>query len=202
MKRQTPFQPDRKFKEKIQASVTALIAQRQKSVNESLISPDNVLRYSHGATWSHPATDAEDGGMESHSAEFALPFKRLADGDLVLIQEVVNHLSSEFEQQLRLSMYSMINRSCEKSGNTVNAKESSLPEAFEKMLETIEFGVDRFGGVSLPSLHTSDPQKMIGALQSQPPEYHARIDQLIERKKTEALEKESHRRSKFKSRQE
>lgn len=202
MKRQAPFQPANSCRSAVQSSMTKLLIERQRALTESIMSPHNTLHYSHGMKWRHPANpDDEDSTMESHSAEFSLPFSRLVDGDVSLILESIDGMSEEFHQQLMESMYSLISRTCEKTGNTVKASQANFPEAFEEMLEKIEFSVDRNGDVSLPQLHTGDAKGMTQALEAQPPEYHERIKRLIERKSAEAREQEALRRSKFEERQ-
>lgn len=203
MKRQVPFQPATSWKSAVQSSMTKLLAEKQRALTESIMSPHNTLHYSHGMKWKHPANpDDEDGTMESHSAEISLPFVRIIDGDISLLLESIDGMSEEFHRQLMQSMYSLISRTCDKTGNVVKASQNSFPEAFEEMLEKIEFSVDRNGDVSLPQLHTGDAKGMTQALQAQPPEYHERIQRLIDRKSAEAREQEALRRAKFREKRE
>lgn len=197
-KPRVPFQPPKSCKAAVQESMTKLLSESQRRRTESILSPHNMLHYSHGLKWSHPADpNDEPGKMESHSAEVSLPFSRLVCGDLALITEAIDGMSEEFHNQLMQSMYSLVNRTCEKTGNSVKASQANFPDAFEKMLERIEFGVDQYGEVSLPTVHTADAKWMMQALESQPDEYHQRIQKLIERKSLEAREQETARKKKF-----
>ena len=69
-----------------------------------------------------------------------------------------------------------------------------------EMLEKIEFGVDRNGEVSMPSLYVPPDtgDRMIGELEDQPEEYQERIKGIIEAKKAAALNAEQARLDRFK----
>lgn len=203
MKRRIPFQPPTSTKLAVQASLTKLLVEKHRLLTEAVLSPQNMLRYAHGSRWRHLTDiDGDEGAMEAHSAEMTLPFDRIVAGDAALILESVNSMSEDFHNQLMQSMYALINRTCEKTGNSVQATRTTFPEAFEEMLEKIEFGVDRDGKVTMPELHTADADWARGTLDAQPPEYHERIQKLIDRKTSEAKEKELLRKSKFTAGQE
>jgi hypothetical protein len=167
------------------------------------MSPENILHFSHGLRWKGRAdTQEEDGEMEVHSATSAIPFEKIVRGDTAFISETIHNMSEEFHAQLMQKMYALVSRTCEKSGNVVSSSQDGFPEAFEAMLEKIEFGVDRSGKVSVPQLHAADTQWMVKALEGQPDEYHQRIQCLIDRKSAEARESEELRKSKFKEAEE
>ena len=98
------------------------------------------------------------------------------------------------------AMYRTVHEATEKTGNKVSVKEEgSQAEAFVKMLETIEFGVDRDGNPSIPEIHASPEvaDKMFKELSSQGPEFEKRIEEIKARKIGEALDKEQERLSKY-----
>lgn len=178
------------------------MAEAQKDLVQTMMAPENVLHYSHGSTWKHPALpEAMDGSMETHTAEFSLPFQRIVDGDLSLVRESIEEVALQMRRQFLASLYGLINETCERSGNTVSAREvGGVAEAFERMLQKIEFGVDSEGNVSLPQLHVPDVEPLKAAMEAQPTEYHARIDALIAAKSQAALAAEAARKAKFKER--
>jgi hypothetical protein len=199
-KRPVPFQPEHEFELAIQNSFTERLADEFKKHRDPVMSPENVFCYTHGRDWKHPAKiDCEDSTMETHSAEISLPFERLVEGDLSLITDSITHISIEFQKQFMQSLYALVNRTCEQTGNTVQSTPDGFPQAFEEMLRKIEFGVDRNGKISMPQLHSGDPEKLIEALESQPPEYQERINKLIKQKTENAFENEQQRKSRFKA---
>jgi hypothetical protein len=200
--RDPPFEPNLQTKKVLRSSFSQRVEARQEELYKNVMAPQNLLRYSHGIVWKHPANDsAEDGSMEQHTAEVAIPFERIVDGDLSLIDEVVSDISRQMDASFMRSMYDVVNASCEKSGNIVSAKEIGFPEAFAGMLEKIEFSVNKDGEVELPQLHTADASAIAKSLEEQPPEYHERIEAIKERKIRQALEREAERKSKFRTKE-
>lgn len=199
MKRSTPFQTTDESVKEIQKSLTTHLIKMQREMMSQVLSPQNVLGYSHGSNWKHPGNPEDnEGSMETHEAEYSIPYKRLIDGDLKLVEESLENISSSFHRQLMQSMYALIGRTCDRTGNVVSASASTLPEAFIQMLEKVEFGVDREGNVSLPQIHTGTDH-LISALQSQPTEFEQRVEEIVQRKTKEALEKEAQRICKFRT---
>jgi len=177
------------------------MAESQKQLVQTMISPENVLHYSHGSSWKHPALpNAVDGEMETHSAEFAMSFRRIVDGDLSVMRESIEKVALQMKRQFAQSVYGLMSETCERSGNTVSTKEAGgLAEAFEHMLQKVEFGVDKKGNVSLPALHVADAAPMMAALESQTEQYGARIEALIKAKSESALAEEAARKARFES---
>jgi hypothetical protein len=179
--------------------MTERMAESQKQLVLTMISPENVLNYSHGSSWKHPALpSAVDGEMKTHSAEFAMPFRRIVDGDLSIMRESIEQVALQMKVQFAQSVYGLMSETCERSGNTVDTKEAGgFAEAFERMLQKIEFGVDSKGNVSLPEIHVADAGPIIAALEGQTKEYGARIEALIKAKSESALAEEVIRKAKF-----
>lgn len=202
MSSDAPFQPPDSLTNAIREAITERMAEAQRDLVQTMMAPENVLHYSHGTTWKHPALpEAMDGSMETHTAEFSLPFQRIVDGDLSIVRESIEEVALQMKRQFLASLYGLMSETCERSGNTVSSREAGgFAEAFERMLEKIEFGVDSEGNVSLPQLHVPDAEPLKAALDAQPKEYHARIDALIEAKSQAALGAEAARKAKFKER--
>lgn len=104
------------------------------------------------------------------------------------------------ERQFAQMMYRSISSASEQSGNVVDAqKEGSLPAAFARMLEKIEFSVDKDGNVTLPQIHVG-PNTLDSfqrAISEAPPEYHNQIEEIMKRKRAEALKREADRKARF-----
>lgn len=195
----TPFPENRHTLNQVQKSFAELLQKHQDAVQARVLSPQNILRYSHGRVWTHPANpDSSEGSMSEHRAEIQIPSRRVADGDLTLIPETLGEISSQMESTFMTSMYSMMHETCEKTGNTFSASESGLAEAFARMLDSIPFSVGADGEVNLPQIHTGDATELLNALKSQPPEFHERIEEIKRRKTEEALQVEADRKAKFK----
>lgn len=166
------------------------------------ISPENTQVFHHGGSWSHPANPEIVGDVEPkvHSAVLEAGFDRIVQGDLSLIPESIGSIVKQMGAQFFTSVFSTVSEACNASGNVVDAKvEGSLPASFVAMLEKIEFFVDKDGNVRMPELHANaeTAQRMIAALEAEPPEFQARVEEIKERKIAEAREREAARKAKF-----
>lgn len=184
----------------LSALLKVLRAIQNQAINQRL-SEENTLHFTHGEKWTSRANPyAHDSGFQAHSVEWVTPFQELVDGDLSLIPRFVAHMSKEFERSLMEMMYTTVDKACEASGNIVDAKElGSLSAGFLEMMRKIEFGVDRDGNVSMPEIHSPNPEKLVHELEAQPPEYHAEVQRVKDEKIQAALTREQERKRKFKS---
>jgi hypothetical protein len=124
-------------------------------------------------------------------------FQDIVANDLDVIEQTLHGVTDSLHRQFANMLYSTVSQVCEVSGNTVNVKEEgSFEAAFMAMLEKIEFSVDRDGNVSMPEIH-GDSRRMLAALENSSPEYKERVAALKERKRAEALARETDRRGKF-----
>jgi hypothetical protein len=173
---------------------------RQDKVAEAFIAPENVLHYIHGLTWKHPGLDdVEDGKMERHEAHAELRFEDIANNNVGVIPESLERVAEQLKAQLMHSLFSIVNQTCEKTGNVVDAKDIGIPDAFLQMLEKIEFSIDTKGNISYPQVHSADGMKIIKALEAQPLEYHQKMEKVINEKIATAQDRESQRKSKFRN---
>ena len=183
----------------IRISLAEKIADAQKEMYLRYISPDNIYAYSHGESWSNPASgDSSPSKMNTISAELIFPFERLKNGDLSIIRESVDSMSNQMGEQFIHSMFQTVNEVCEKSGQLVDGKNISAAEAIMLAFEKIEFSVNRNGEVEMPSLYTANPESMHAALMQQGTEFHERFESLKQAKTEEALDREKNRKAKFK----
>jgi hypothetical protein len=102
-------------------------------------------------------------------------------------------------------IFHTVGEAAEKVGNTVRRNDhgGDFAAGFLAMLEKIEFGVDRYGSASRPSIyvHPSEGDKLLNALQSQPIEYHLAVETLSIKKEKKAIACEAERISNFRWKQ-
>lgn len=116
MKRTPPFQTTKVFEEGVEASLTSSLIKLQRRMISDVMSPQNILGYAHGSKWGYPGNvEEEDGDMETHKAEFEIPYRRVIDGDIRLVEEPLSSLSKSFHQQLMQSMYALMSRTCDRT---------------------------------------------------------------------------------------
>ena len=182
-------------------SFNELLNKVQKLVVSRYLPPENTQRLRHSGTHSHPgAPETYQSGIQKHSSKTTVTFDELINHDLTVVARCISGVRNDMERQFAQMMYTTISSSCEQSGNVIDAREAgSLPAAFARMLETVEFAVKKDGSVSLPQLHIGPAafDLITKALSDESAEYHQKIEQIKERKIAEALEKETDRKARF-----
>jgi hypothetical protein len=186
----------------IQDATTEAIAAVARSRVHELIPEDNVRQFMHGTGWSSPASP-ELGSDEMIRIEHVstVNFSDIADHELSIISAAIREIANGMADKQIENMFQSVSKACDRSGNTVDAAQRSFPDAFMEMLEKIEFGVCADGEVSMPTVYVGPKMgdKIVEELKSQPPEYQARAEALIEEKKAAALAKEEARLSRFRT---
>jgi len=182
-------------------SFADLLRAVQRQVVARYLPPENTQRLRHRGTHSHPgAPEAYLSGLQTHSSKTTITFEELINNDLSAIARCIAGVSGDMERQFAQMMYRSISSASEQSGNVVDAqKEGSLPAAFARMLEKIEFSVDKDGNVTLPQIHVG-PNTLDSfqrAISEAPPEYHNQIEEIMKRKRAEALKREADRKARF-----
>lgn len=195
------FFEDEGCTEAFSESFLKLLASIQKSVVAKYLPPENTQRLRHGGECSHPGLpEAYQSGIQQHTSTATVSFAELINHDLSAIGRCVADVREDMERQFAQMMYASISSACEQSGNVVNAEEAgSLPEAFSRMLETVEFAANKDGSVSLPEIHMGPQtlERFTKAIADASPDYHDRIERIKKRKITEALAKETDRKARF-----
>lgn len=183
-------------------SFTELLQERNRQAIETLLPQENVQRFNHGGNWERPIrSGAPDTTMRTLSAKWELPWQALVDNDLSVIERSVGPIMTSMSSQFAEMLYGVVGAAAEKVGNVVNAKEQpSMAEAMLAMFQKIEFGVDHEGKVSMPQMHVGMDmgKRLVATLESQPPEFQERINQIIADKTKSALAVEAARRARFK----
>jgi hypothetical protein len=167
------------------------------------VNEDNVLHYSHGANWIRSAREDDEGlQMETLSTEWSTPHQSILENDLSLITTSLRDAVESLSAQFARSIYGVVDAAAERVGNIVSDLETgSTAKSFLEMLKKIEFGVDRDGNVSLPSMHVGPgmAEKLLNELESQPPEFSEEVERIKAERTELALKKEAERKAKFKA---
>ncbi|MFY2765442.1 hypothetical protein ACOQFR_15545 [Arenimonas sp. MALMAid1274] len=187
----------------VQASFASKLQALQDAAHSEMLAPRNRLHLTHGLRWTQPANEAgSDGNLKQMSAEVAIPFARIVNGDLSLVEESVHSMFAQMHDEQQRAFYQLIGNTCDRTGNVVKGEPVNLAEMFYEMISKIEFSVSETGEVELPQIHTADAAPLIAAIESASPEFKKRMDELIERKKEKANQAEVDRRSKFREERE
>lgn len=185
----------------LDAAFLRLVAERQKQVVASYMSPDSTLALRHRGAWIHPgAPEAITGAPQQHSATIETPFQGLIDNDLGIIRRNVQSLVEALHRQFAGMIYSTVSSVCEQTGNTVDARAAgSIENALLEMMEKIELTANGRGEVALPDMHVGPEvgARMKEALANPSPEFQRRFDDLVKRKTEVAQAREAERKAKF-----
>lgn len=182
-------------------SLSIFVAAVQKSMVSNYSSPENSYRLRHGGEWERPGLpNAIGGDIKEHSTVANIPFKDIVNHDLGLIDRFVQKIVEGMTDNFFHTMYSTLSSACEKTGNTVDAKAiGSMLEAFAEMIERVEFFADKFGNVTLPTIHAG-PEALAAlrnAFENAPPEFQHRVEEIKNRKIAEAIHREINRKARF-----
>lgn len=184
------------------AFMTALmqaVSDRTTAAQSQFISPENIHTFNHGRSWNMPALpDASNTGMKTHTTEMLTKHQDIVDGELTVIDRTIEELANSMTSQMSAMLFQTISDSCDENGQTVDAQGQPLTIDFIiAMVAKLEFGVGRDGEVQLPTIVGGSVDKLKLACQQALPEKQKELENLIERKKSEALERESIRLARF-----
>lgn len=185
----------------VQEAVGTAIVGIVRRRTHDFIPEENTRRFNHGTTWITPAKpELGKDEMVTIGHESSIKWDDIVDQNLSIIPTSIVSIGTDMAEQQVKMMFHSVSAACDRSGNVVDAAERPLADAFMEMLEKIEFGVDRSGEVSLPSIYVPPDtgDRMIGELEGQPEEYQQRVKCIIEAKKTAALDAEKARLNRFK----
>lgn len=187
---------------KFMDALTQTLAEAHQEARQKFVSGENVHHLRHGAGWRlwSASERSDDDSFKVHSTEIQTSLEDIADHSVESLIPAMRRAAEDMEAQLAVSVYGLLNETCESSGNVVSASsQTSLAETFYETIEKIEFGADKFGNVQLPSLHADKEvvSKMLHALESAPDDFKKRFEELKERKIQEALRREIERKTRF-----
>jgi hypothetical protein len=171
-------------------ALTSAMGQFQKRFVAKFIPPENTYRLHHGDRWCSPANaEITPGELKILSAALQTPLDDIISNDLRLLERSFSQISESMQRQFSEMMYSTLSEACDASGNVVDAQaEGSLPNSFMAMLEKVEFAADKHGNVHLPEIHAPPEivERMIAAIEAAPPEFTDKVEQLKQKKISEA----------------
>ena len=196
----------------IDREIFRMVRERLHVKNETLMSSDNDLHYSHGGSWSHidAATgDRNVGTFAEASAEASISVQRILDNDARIIPEFVEEMSEKMHGKMATSVYQLVGEAAESVGNHVampptdhlspEDETRAVEDGLMAIFERIEFGVDKFGAPSAPQLHLHPSNtRLIKVLTATPSdESQRRMDELMRHKEADAVWKEAQRLSRY-----
>jgi hypothetical protein len=168
-----------------------------------LISPENVMHYNHGTKWVTVSSSAPDevGSMKTHSTETLIQMKDIREHNLTALPSFINNIVKQMDATIQQTLFETVSESSKRSGNSLSMNDyETKADAFLAMIKKIEFGVDREGNVSKPSLHM-DPRDFDAIKKeadSQGDEFDKKVDEVIQQKSEAALDREKKRIARFK----
>ena len=190
--------------EQFDAAFQCLIQNLVRKARAKLLSPENEMRYSHGRKWVSVSSDAsdEEGEMKRHSTIVEISMQNVREHNLAALPSHIMKIVNKIHAEMKKMMYQTVSDSCEKSGNTINAKDyETSADAFLAMLNTVEFGVDRDGQISRPEMHLSAQAfaNLKRDAEAKGQSFQEEVDKIIKEKSDAALEREKQRLARFKT---
>ncbi|MBC3495739.1 hypothetical protein HU764_012140 [Pseudomonas sp. SWRI100] len=162
---------------------------------------ENALVFNHGGAWQSHHSYAPDRVAQAQtlSHETWLDMEDVMIGRLDVIErtkkEIVKSMAESFERFL----YQMLSDTCEESGNVIDGNGKSIGEHLLETINSIEFSVNKDGTISRPELRGSPATAKL--IENDPstrsPEFQAKLVEILRRKVSEAIARESERKAKF-----
>jgi hypothetical protein len=161
----------------------------------------NIQSYRHGNRWTFEASTEGVSKMHSMAAESTIHTIDIIDHETAILEQYIETMVEQLYAALMEHLFKTVGEAAESVGNTFGRDDhgGNIPAGFLAMLEKIEFGVDRHGRAQRPTMHVapSTGKTFIEALQSQPIEYHLKLEMLSEGKEKKAIAREAERISRF-----
>lgn len=186
--------------EAIHTAFIRRLAKAHRDVVASYLPPENVQRFRHGDTWQNPgAENPSESGMQEHSAIHATGFDQVVEHDLGMMARAVDQLTQQMHRQFAHMFYSTIEEGADRVGNTVDAANLPLEEAYYRGLETVQVMAEPDGSIRWPEVRGGGDlwARMSQALEAATPEFKARLEALKTRKAQEARDRELERQRRF-----
>lgn len=196
----TPF-PFRSGAKKFMAQVTIRVRRLVDKKRSEFIPPENVQSYRHGLAWQAHYTDSptEVSTVKELRHEFMVPMDSICDGYFSVLEDKIVEMSEAMHASQMRMMYELVSETSDRTGNVVSTAGKGMAEAFLETLEKIEFGVDKNGNPSLPSIHLGSEafKKLFEDPQLKDPQFAQRVEDVKKRKIDAALRREDERLGRF-----
>jgi hypothetical protein len=161
----------------------------------------NIQSYRHGNRWALEASTDSVSEMHSMAAESTIHNVDIINHETAILEKYMETMVEQLYGALVKHLFETAGEAAESVGNTIGRDDhgGNIPAGFLAMLEKIEFGVDRYGRAQRPTMHVSPStgKTFIESLQSQPIEYHLKVEMISEKKEKKAIAREAERISKF-----
>lgn len=166
-----------------------------------MIDERNVQSYRHGNRWALEASAAGTSEMRTMAAESTIHAIDVINHETEIIESHIDSMVDQFYSSLMTHLFQTAGEGAESVGNTISREDhgGNMAAGFLAMLEKIEFGVDRHGRASRPTMYVapSTGKDFLDALRNQPLEYHLKVEILSTEKEKKAVAREAERISKF-----
>jgi hypothetical protein len=184
-----------------QSALNQFLARQVQDALSHMIAPENKLRLHHGRSWGGSDEPGNsEGTFKRTSAETAVPFESVMKNDVAALTQFVSALVDTIVAGMKQNIYATVSAATDRTGNVVSVAAAGSPaKAFLQMLQTIEFGVNSKGEISLPAMHLSPEmgKKMLDDLNAQGPEFHEEVERIKREKGADALRRERERLDKY-----
>ena len=155
----------------------------------------------HGHRWQAANSDRRDSISETkiHFTESLIALETIVAHDISCLSKFLVAMPKEMHKLFLKGMYEVVTEATESTGNVVSGKD--FKTGFMEALETVKFGVDRWGVPSAPELHVHPgfAKKIEQYAKESDPDYEAKIERITEMKK-EAIADEARRVARYKLR--
>ena len=183
------------------------IDRRTRAKQERIFGRQEAGDLQHGRQWESPANELgeKSGEMETHSFEMSVDIKEIVAGNPIVIFKHAELVATEMSNSFEKMLFNKLESSTALADNAVNAAEhDTFAEALAQSLERIEMSVDEQGNLQLPTIFVPPEylERTLKQLKTAGPEYEKRIEEIKERKRQEALQREQERLNKFERRNE
>ena len=137
------------------------------------MSPENMYTLHHGNSFS--STEDNESKLTKHAVNIEFEYSNIRLYKIEQFYVFITDFIEQISSQMKKTLYKTLSNTCEKTGNTIDAKEKKLsnPEAFLEMIKKVEFGVDKNGKVLIPNIHLHPDQatKFMDDIKAQGEEY-------------------------------
>ncbi|GLO56327.1 hypothetical protein PPUJ20066_23630 [Pseudomonas putida] len=162
---------------------------------------ENTLIFNHGGSWQSHHSYAPDRVAQAQtlSHETRLDMEKIVSGRLEIIEQTKHEIIENMVASFAEHFYKMLSDTCEESGNVIDGRGKSMGEHILESIDSIELSVNKDGKVSPPKIMVSPVTAKL--IENDPtvqsPEFQARYLEIVNRKISEAIARESERKAKF-----
>ncbi|UPK26237.1 hypothetical protein [Bradyrhizobium sp. 195] len=186
-----------KLDQYVHRQVHVRLAQRRMS----LFDERNIHTYRHGNRWTNELTDETAPEISKMSAEATIYAVDIINHETSTLENYIESMVEQLYRSLMTHLYETIGDAAESTGNALSISDHNgdKPAGFLAMMKRIQFGVDRYGRPTRPSLHVAPQagEELIKALNEKPPEFHLEFEVIAREKETDAITREAHRLSRY-----